>query len=128
MKKKKDNEQPVEWKPVPDINDGFEAISFSYHCDDTRTVTVVMHGKRSLQLKFTHVTALHYEDECPGNFRTSLDLPMLRSNLTFPLIQIENSNWRAQWPMYPDLIHYFLISSDDLVHLVANPNVDAKWK
>jgi hypothetical protein len=121
-------EKAIKWNPVPDINDGFEAISFSYHFDDARTVSVVMHGERNLHLKFTHVTALHYEDECPGNFPRPPELPMLKSNLTFPLLRINESKWRAQWLMYTDLIHYFLISSDDLVHLVAGPNVDAKWK
>ena len=121
-------ERAAAWHPVPDITDGFGSISFSYRSNDARTVRLVMNGARNLALMFTRVIALHFEDDCPGNFPHPSELPKLRPGLTFPLLKIENSRWLSQWPMWPDLAHYFLVSSDDLAHLIAHPAVQAEWE
>jgi len=62
------NERASAWNPVPDINDGFDSISFSYESrlsNDLRSILVLMNGSRTLSLKFTGVIALHFEDDCP---------------------------------------------------------------
>jgi hypothetical protein len=109
------------WAPVPDIDDGFGSISFSYDRSNERTALVQLHGARTLSLDFTGVIALQFQDECPGNFPLPRPLP------AFPLLTIEHSRWLAQWPMWPKLRHYVLISSDDLVQLIALPKVRAYW-
>jgi hypothetical protein len=120
-------ERATAWNPVADIDDGFGSISFSYDRSNERTALVKLHGARTLSLDFTGVIALQFEDECPGNFPLPRYLPMLRERLTFPLLTIEHSRWLAQWPMRPKLRHYVLISSDDLVQLIALAKVRASW-
>lgn len=121
-------ERASAWYAVPDLTDGFGSISFSYFPNDSRRAFVVMNGVRNLALEFTRVIALHFEDECPGNFPRPPELPKLRPGVTFPLLKIENSRWPTHWPMWPNLTHYFLVSSDDLVHLLAHPIVQARWE
>src|SRR5438270_4671969 len=103
-------ERASAWYPVPDLTDGFRSISFSYQDEDSRGALVVMNGARKLSLEFTRVIAFHFEDDCPGNFPLPRELPKLRPGLTFPLLKIENSRWLSQWPMWPDLAHYVLLS------------------
>jgi hypothetical protein len=125
------NERALAWYPVPDIDDGFESISFSYEArvpTDPRSVSIVLHGKRTLSLRFTEVIALHFEDDCPGNFPLPQQRPRLNTDFMFPLLKIEYSRWHAEWPMWPDLTHYALLSLDDLVHLIAGPEVLAHWE
>ena len=122
------NERAIKWQPVPDIDHGFGSISFTYGPEESRVVSVLMRGSRNLCLRFTGVIALHFEDECPGNFPIPKELPMLRTGVTFPLLQIENSHWHTEWPMYSGLVHFVLISSDDLVHLITRPNVEVSWE
>ena len=62
-------EQALAWLPVPDINDGFGSISFSYESNRSRTVLVTMNGARRPRLRFTRVIAFQFEDDCPGNFK-----------------------------------------------------------
>ena len=124
-------ECPSAWYPVPDIDDGFKSISLSYGargCPEPRSVLIVMNGRRTLSLRFTGVIALHFEDDCPGNFPLPPQRPRLNADFMFPLLKIENSRWVAQWPMWPNLIHYALLSLDDLVHLIAGPTVLAHWE
>jgi hypothetical protein len=119
------------WYPVSDIDDGFESISFSYEARvsmEPRSVLIVMKGRRSLSLRFTGVIALHFEDDCPGNFPLPPELPRLNAKFVCPLLKIENSKWAAQCPMWPNLTHYALLSLDDLVHLIAGPTVLAHWE
>jgi hypothetical protein len=116
------------WYPVPDITDGFGSISFAYRPNDSRSASVVMYGARNLALEFTGVIALHFEDECPGNFPRPLELSVLRPGCTFPLLKIEDSHWLSGWPMWSDLAHYFLVSSDDLLHILAHPPAQARWE
>jgi hypothetical protein len=121
------SERATAWRPVPDINEGFGSISFSYDANDSRCAHVLMNGTRKLSLKFTRVIAFQFEDECPGNFKLPPAVPKLRENLVFPLLKIDNSEWINQWPMWSNLTHYMLLSSDDLVRLIALPEVDAHW-
>ena len=121
-------ERASTWYPVPDLTDGFGSISLTYRPNDSRSARLVMNGARNLALEFTRVIALHFEDECPGNFPLPTELPKLRPGLTFPLLKIENSRWLSQWPMWPNLTHYALASSDDLVQLLAHPTVQAWWE
>ncbi len=90
-------------------------------------MSVLMRGKRDLSLRFAHVIALRYEDECPGFDPLPKPLPMLKASVTCPLLTIENSGWAKQWAMHADLVHFALISSDDLVQLIAKPGVEAGW-
>jgi hypothetical protein len=129
------NERAIAWHPVPDITGGFESISFAYEPRTARTsfyqqlrsATIVLNGDRSLSLQFTGIIALHFEDDCPDNFPLPSERPRLSADWMFPLLKIENSSWLALWPMWPNLVHYALLSLDDLVHVIAGPAVTASW-
>jgi hypothetical protein len=122
------SERASAWHPVPDINEGFGSISFSYDSNDSRTALVVMNGARRLSLRFTTVIAFQIEDDCPGNFKLPVALPRLNAKWVFPLLRVENSTWLSQWPMWPNLAHYVLLSLDDLVQLIALPTADVRWE
>jgi hypothetical protein len=119
------NEHASAFHPLSDIDDGFDSISLSYVARtfmEPRNVLVAMNGRRTLSLRFTGVIALHFEDDCPGNF------PLPPQRPRFPILKIDNSRWAAQWPMWPGLVHYALLSLDDLLHLLAGPTVLAHWE
>jgi hypothetical protein len=116
------------WRPVPDIEDGFGSISFSYESNRSRDALIVMNGTRQLILRFSRVIAFQFEDDCPGNFALPPKMPRLNAQWVFPLLEIENSKWLTQWPMWPNLKHFVLLSLDDLVQLIALPTVDVRWK
>ena len=121
-------ESAVTWEPVSGIDGLFGSISFAYGPDDGRSVLVTMHGARNLHLRFTGAIALRFEDDCPGFDPLPNPLPMLRPGVTFPLLKIEHSQWLSQWhPVHSGLVHFALLSLDDLVQLIAKPSVDAHW-
>ena len=110
---------------VPGIDVPFASISFSYEPGNERSVLVTMHGARNLRLRFKGAIALRFEDDCPGFDPLPHPLPMLRDGVTFPLLKIEESKWLAQWhPVHSNLAHFALLSLDDLVQLLAKPDVE----
>jgi hypothetical protein len=110
---------------IPGMDAPFESISFAYEPGDDRSVSVTMHGTRSLRLRFTSVIALRFEDDCPGFDPLPRPLPMLRPGMTFPLLKVEESSWLNQWhPVHQNLAHFVLLSLDDLVQLIASPTFD----
>jgi len=121
------NERAVKWQPVADIDQGFGSISFAYEPCKGRSLSLLMHGDRTLSLRFTQLIALRYEDECPGFDPLPTQLPMLKPRVTFPLIRIEESEWAKRWAMHKNLVHFALISSDDLIQLIAKPEIEARW-
>ena len=121
-------EKAIKWEPVPGIDGLFGSISFAYAPGDGRSISVTMHGERNLHLHFARAIALRFEDDCPGFNPLPRPLPMLRVDVTFPLLKIEQSLWVSQWhPLHTGLVHFALLSSDDLVQLIARPSVDAHW-
>jgi hypothetical protein len=116
------------WTPVPDIDEGFGSIVFTRLSDPERTLDLEMRGDRDLLLRFTGVIALRYEDECPGFDPLPKPLPILKTRVTFPLLRIQESRWLDQWSMYKGRVHFAMISSDDLVQVIAKPNVEARWR
>jgi hypothetical protein len=53
----------------------------------------------------------------------------IREAQTFPLLVVEESQWLGQFiGAYEGRSHFALISSDDLVQLLAKPNVLARWE
>jgi hypothetical protein len=120
--------QAERWYPVPDVLEGFGSIALQKgSADSAKHLRVIMHGNRQLSLVFSNVVAIRYEDECPGFDPIPRPLPMLKEQVTFPLLTVAHSEWRAQWIMHRELVHYVLISSDDLVQVIASPAVEAHW-
>lgn len=114
------------WEPVADIDIAFGSIWYSYSGD---SLTATLRGSRSLSLRFSGVVALRFELECPGFDELPRPLPVLRPGATFPLLVVESSCWLEQYePIYLGRKHFALVSSDDLVQLIANPQVNARWE
>ena len=120
-------ESAARWMPVPDIDGGFASIVFTFQGGPERVLNLEMRGERNLQLRFTGVIAVRYEDECPGFDPLPKPLPMLKTGVTFPLLRVDESRWLSQWLMYKGLTHFAMISSEDLIQLIAKPEVDASW-
>lgn len=80
-------------------------------------------------LSFSDVVALRFEQECPGFDFVAPPFPMLRPSQTFPLLSVSGSSWLEQYkPIYGELSHFALVSSDHLLQLLAKPNVRAQWE
>ena len=119
-------EQATKWQPLADIDSPFGSISYEFSYD---SLSVQMIGDRTLVLDFTGVVALRFEQECPGFDFVPLPLPMLRPLHTFPLLCVAGSSWREQYgPIYGDLLHFALVSSDHLLQVLAKRDVKAAWK
>lgn len=88
-----------------------------------------MQGDRTLELVFSHVIAVHFEQECPAlDFPDVALLPKLESGQTFPLLTVEGSRWLQDYtPIYGALSHFALISSDTLIQVLATASVHAAW-
>jgi hypothetical protein len=93
---------------------------------------------RTLTLKFTHVVVLAGEDEAPGGFIPApavQSLPKLERGRyptwTFPLLMLLDSDSLKQYQLMRGaslrLGHFFLVSSDNLVHVIASADVEAAW-
>jgi hypothetical protein len=121
-------ETATRWECVQDIDGLFASASFAYEPDHQHRVSVVMRGERNLRIQFSGVIALRFEDDCPGTFPLPRPLPMLGPRVTFPLLKIEQSNWLAQWPQHPRHVHFVLLTADDLIQLIANPDAFARWE
>jgi hypothetical protein len=121
------SERVTKWRPVSDIDSPFGSISYSFRHD---VVRVHMIGARTLVLRFFGVVALRFERECPSfDFPAVQLLPMLRPSQTFPLLLVEGSRWLEQFsPIYGDISHFGLVSSDHLLQVLAKAKVEAHWE
>ncbi len=88
-----------------------------------------MIGDRVLALRFVGVVALRFEQECPGFDFPPLPLPMLAPSATFPLLRVDESPWLDQFrPIYGDISHFALVSSDHLLQVLAKSEVESRWE
>jgi hypothetical protein len=91
---------------------------------------------RDLILRFKQVVILCGEDEAPGGFVLAPaieSLPKLgrgdHPTWTFPLLKIVNSGPLKQYQLMrpTPLSHFFMVSLDNLVHVIASSDVAAAW-
>ena len=131
------------WEPIDGIPAPCNQIVFSYSADRSATVVMTftaLKGKPrcELILRFKHVIVLASEDEAPGGFVPALEIKSLpklargdQANLTFPLMKLIDSEPLRQYQMMrppnPPLAHFFLVSLDNLVHVIAHAEVEANW-
>ena len=129
------------WEPISDIDGPCDGISFSYSSGaGTASVSMMFSrddgSKRQLILHFRDIVVLAGEDEAPGGFieaPPAQSLPRIEHGLhptwSFPLIKLLDSRPLNEYQlMRPTKIgHFFLVSFDNLVHVIANVNVDVSW-
>ncbi len=128
------------WEPLAGIDGPCDHIAFCY-AGQTATVSMQFAGVagrhvRELILKFRTVVVLCGENEAPGGIVPApaiSSLPKLgrgeHPSWTFPLLRLIDSPPLKQYQlMYPMLLaHCFLISLDNLVHVIASADVEAAW-
>jgi len=129
------------WEPIEGICEPCDHIAFSYipsHAAEIRMTFAATAGgnPRELILRFTQVVVLSGEDEAPGEFvpaPATSSLPKLgrgaHPTWTFPLLKIVDSeplrNYQLMRPQ--KIAHFFMVSLDNLVHVIAGAEVDAAW-
>lgn len=129
------------WEPIEKIDGPIDHIDFSYTSGGDATVSLVsVEGRDSastLVLRFTHVIVLAGEDEAPGGFIEAPSIPHLPRlergrypSWTFPLLRVFDSEAlkRYQLMRHHPIAHFFLVSLENLVHVIASPEVRAAWR
>jgi len=121
------SERVSKWQPVSNIDRPFGHIAFSFEGDALLVRTI---GARTLVLHFSGVVALRFEQECPGvDFPHVSPLPSLGPSQTFPLLLVESSEWLEVFqPIYGDVCHFALVSSDHLMQVLARASVQVQWE
>lgn len=129
------------WEPIGEINGPSDGISFSYSSGVGTAIVTMSFSEddrpsRNLILEFQHIVVLAGEDEAPGGFipaPPTESMPRLERgrhpSWTFPLMRLIDSEPldRYQLMRPTKLGHFFLVSFDNLVHVVASVSVEASW-
>jgi hypothetical protein len=129
------------WEPIAGIDSPCADISFAY--DIKSILRVVMHfshvkdgPSHDLELLFSGAIGLRWAPEYPGSIvlPTAPPLPKCRtaqwSGWTFPLLTISESPWLAMYQGLPGTErrqHFSLIAMNDLLDVIAFPEVAARW-
>ena len=129
------------WQPAEGIVGPCAELSFSYSERDAARVT--MHfslqpglPNRDLVLRFHGMVAMLWELEGPGVSALPRNLPKCTANewrnWTFPLVNVEGSEWLAQYQAIyhagsTPLAHFLLVSMNDVLQLIARRDVHAEW-
>lgn len=134
------DERCVVWEPVAGIKSPCADISLEYRGPDR--LRVVMHFSRvrgnpelDLELRFRGAIAYRWESESFGLLPVP-PAPRLEhpewSRWTAPLLRVEGSGWlhehQSRNPFAAeDRAHFVLIAMNDVVELLAFPDVEAAW-
>jgi hypothetical protein len=135
------------WFPFPELNVPCADISFAWSSAQGASLVVLMHFSRvlngvdkDLEIVFPRPLALQWEDESFGLIPSPATLPKC-SNAEFliythPTLVIEDSPWAEAYasrkysegdPALKNVVHYFLVSMNELVHVLAEANPNARW-
>jgi hypothetical protein len=142
------SERTNTWEPVADIDFPCADISFSFGAKGF--LRVLMHFSRvknghgqDLELLFSGAIGLHWTPEHLGftvkPAMTPKPLPKISagqwSGWTHPLLTVGESSWLASYQTFPGQTfpgterrqHFSLISMNDLLDIIAFPEVAAQW-
>ena len=138
-------ERARKWLPQPEIDFTCADISFSWASGRNGALVVVMHFSRfrsgcdkDLEIVFRNVFAINWEGETFGLIECPDTLPQCGapSNWTHPTLIVEESRWRQTYvdrkyedgdPSASTVVHYFLVSLDDLLHVLADGEPESRW-
>jgi hypothetical protein len=140
-------ERANKWFPVPALDAACADISFIRASGKSAALIVRMHFSRvvdgyekDLELVFREPLAMKWEEESFGIIDSPQDLPKCAAarfnSWTHPTLVIENSDWADEYaarkyakddPRAKSVAHYFLVSMNDLVHILAEAKPDARW-
>jgi hypothetical protein len=130
----------IKWEPVGGILAPCADIRFTYTVPSFLSVTMYFSHVRNgapqdLILNFSGAIALRWESESFGLVPLPERLPRCPdpwSRWTFPLLSIENSTWldthhARNLVSSKGRLHFALLSMNDLLHILALPDVKAAW-
>ena len=140
-------EQAKKWMPKPEIDSPCADISFARASQNDATLVVVMHFSRvvdgiatDLEIVFENSLAVSWEEESFGLIESPKDLPKCAATnfriWTHPTLIVEHSKWAEQYrarryaendPASQTVVHYFLVSMNDLIHVLADSEPRARW-
>jgi hypothetical protein len=137
-------ERASKWMPQPEIDCGCADISFKWRSRKDAALVIVMHFsrmvgglERNLELTFTNPLAVRWEEEHCGLIEGPANLPKCSNGqFVHPTLIIENSAWRKAYvdrlysagdPQSKDVRHYFFLSLNDLLHVLADGEPVVRW-
>ncbi len=140
-------EQAKKWMPKPEIDSACADISFAWASQKDAALVVVMHFSRvvdgiakDLEIVFERPFAIRWEEESFGFIESPEALPKCAATKfriwTHPTLIVEDSRWAEQYsarryaeddPGSQNVVHYFLVSMNDLVHVLAETQPRARW-
>jgi hypothetical protein len=128
------------WEPVAGIDT--PCANMSFHCTHEK-VRVLMHFSHvkdgpqlDLELLFSGAMGLRWADETHGSIVSPAVRPLPKcrderwTNWTFPLLTISESSWLVTYPDLPGTKtrqHFALVSMNDLLDVLAFPEVVVRW-
>lgn len=122
-------------------------ISFNWRSSANGTLKLRMHfsrvvdgAARDLELIFKEPIAVQWEAESFGLIDSLEEIPKCGSTKfsywSYPILMIENSKWAdkyasnlysvEKWETH-NVVHYFFISMNDLVHVLSAKPPTSKW-
>jgi hypothetical protein len=133
--------------PKPEIEVPCADISFSWASKKGARLVVLMHFSRivgglsnDLELVLGRPLAMSWEEESFGLIESPGILPKCAAaafrEYTHPTLIVEGSSWVEKYaarkfaeadPEAKNVIHYFMVSLNDLVHVIAESKPEAVW-
>jgi hypothetical protein len=140
-------ERAKKWMPKAEIDVPCADISFTWASGKDAALVVVMHFSRvidgldrDLEIVFRNPLAVRWEDESFGLIECPEDLPKCSPGKfrtwAYPTLIVENSKWAQEYsarkyaendPNSQRVAHYFLVSMNDLLHILAESEPTTQW-
>ena len=134
-------DRAIIWEPTAGIDSPCAAIAFRYDPPDELQVRMYfsrVNGgpNQDLEVLFKGVIGIRWSDEFHGSivYQAPRPAPKCRdsrwANWVFPLLRVSESSWLATYQALPGTElreHFTLISMDDLLEVIALPDVEARW-
>lgn len=136
----------IKWMPQNEIVYPCADISFSWASQKDAEFIVTMHFSRmvdgsakDLEVNFDRPMAIQWEDESYSLTDFPEGIPKAeKGNFEFshPTIIVEGSAWAAKYaankysagdPQANHVVHYLLISLNDILHVLSESEPKAKW-
>lgn len=140
-------QRAIKWMPASEIDAPCADISFFWASEKGARLVVMMHFSRvvggfskDLKLIFGRTLAMNWEEESYGLIEAPKVLPECSGagfrGFSHPTLIVEHSSWAEKYaankysdgdPEAQNVKHYFLISLNDLVHVLAESTPEAAW-
>lgn len=129
------------WEPAPGIESPCADIAFRYDPPDklqARMYFSRVNGgpMKDLEVLFRGVIGIRWADEFHGSvvYQAPRRAPRCQdsrwANWVFPLLRVTESSWLATYQALPGTErreHFALVSMNDLLDVIALPEVEAHW-